>query len=78
MSLLRSSRTLWQEASRYSLMSYWRRGVNIGLDFLYLVATSQCSAIFPLSMRNISNQVVVYFWSLFLGSGISRTNDKVT
>src|ERR1700685_848188 len=43
-----------------------------------LVATSQCSAILPLSMRNMSNQVVVYFCPLFAGSFSSRTNDNVT
>lgn len=42
------------------------------------VAQSQCSAILPLSKRNMSNQVVVYFWPLFTGSSYSRTNDNVT
>src|SRR5580700_141818 len=41
-------------------------------------ATSQCSAILPLSMRNMSNQVVVYFCPFAVGSSYSRTNDNVT
>jgi hypothetical protein len=32
-----------------------------------IVAESQCSTIFPFTMRNISNQVVVYFLPFSLG-----------
>src|SRR5262249_46136268 len=42
------------------------------------VAGSQCSAILPSAMRNISNQVVAYFLDGSPGSGCSRTNAIIT
>src|SRR6185436_2924334 len=41
----------------------------------YFVAGSQCSAILPSTMRNMSNHVVVYFFDESLGSGYSRTKN---
>src|SRR4029077_9831437 len=43
-----------------------------------LGAGSQCSAIFPPSSRNMSNQVVVYFFAGSFGSTASRTKTSVT
>src|ERR1700687_222415 len=42
------------------------------------VAGSQCSAILPPSMRNISNQVVVYLFVGSLGSAASCTKVRMT
>jgi MFS family permease len=44
----------------------------------YLTAGSQCSAILPSTIRNMSNQVVVYFFDGSDGSGYSRTKAIVT
>src|SRR5262249_1807682 len=43
-----------------------------------LSAGSQCSAIFPCSILNMSNHVVVYFLPLSFGSSYSRAKTNVT
>ena len=49
------------------------------IQFIFIFSEqSQCSAIFPFSILNRSNQVVVYFLDLSLGSGSSLTKLNIT
>ena len=54
-------------------------GVPVRRPLAYgLTAGSQCSAILPFSIRNMSNHVVVYFFVASLGSACSRAKLSTT